>query len=111
MLQAVVTAPGETIFEEVPTPEPEDDEVLVQMMRIGVCGSDIHEYHGKHPFTSYPVVQGHEVSGRVAKIGKNVKGFEAGDKVTIQPQVVCGQCLQCRTGKYHICDDLKAYDR
>ncbi len=107
MLQAVMTAPGEIIFEEVPTPEPEDDEVLVQMMRIGVCESDIHVYHGKHPFTSYPVVQGHEVSGRVAKIGKNVKGFEADDKVTIQPQVVCGQCLQCRTGKYHICDDLK----
>ncbi len=81
------------------------------MMRIGVCASNIHVYHEKHPFTSNPVVQGHEVSGCAAKIRKNVKGFEAGGKVTIQPQVVCGQCLQCRTGKYHICDDLKAYDR
>lgn len=107
MLQAVMTAPGEIVFEEVPIPEPKDDELLVQMARIGVCGSDIHVYHGKHPFTSYPVIQGHEVSGRVAKIGKDVKGFEEGDKVTIQPQVVCGQCLQCRTGRYHICDDLK----
>ena len=102
-----MTAPGEIIFEEVPIPEPKEDELLVQMARIGVCGSDVHVYHGKHPFTSYPVIQGHEVSGQVAKVGKDVKGFEEGDKVTIQPQVVCGQCLQCRTGRYHICDDLK----
>ena len=45
------------------------------MMRIGVCGSDIHVYHGKHPYTDYPITQGHEVSGKIEKIGSNVKNF------------------------------------
>jgi L-iditol 2-dehydrogenase len=107
MLQAVMTGPGEIEFKEIPTPELANGEVLVQMKRIGVCGSDIHVYHGTHPFTSYPVVQGHEVSGRILKVGKDAKGFKKGDKVTIQPQVVCEKCRQCRTGRSHICDDLK----
>lgn len=45
------------------------NEVLIKVMKIGVCGSDIHVYHGKHPYTSYPVVQGHEVSGEIVKVG------------------------------------------
>ena len=63
MLQQVMTAPGEIEFREVPVPEPEENQVLVKIRKIGVCGSDIHVYHGEHPFTSYPVTQGHEVSG------------------------------------------------
>ena len=63
MLQQVMTKPGEIIFQEVPVPEIRDDQVLVKIMKIGICGSDIHVYHGKHPFTKYPVTQGHEVSG------------------------------------------------
>ena len=63
MLQQVMTNPGEIIFREVPVPEIKDNQVLVKIMNIGICGSDIHVYHGKHPFTKYPVTQGHEVSG------------------------------------------------
>ena len=59
MLQQVMTKPGEIIFREVPVPEVKDDQVLVKIMNIGICGSDIHVYHGKHPFTKYPVTQGH----------------------------------------------------
>ena len=70
MLQQVMTKPGEIIFKEVSVPEVKDDQVLVKIMNIGICGSDIHVYHGKHPFTSYPVTQGHEVSGEVVKIWK-----------------------------------------
>ena len=62
MLQQVMTKPGEIIFQEVPVPEIGDSQVLVKIMKIGICGSDIHVYHGKHPFTKYPVTQGHEVS-------------------------------------------------
>ncbi len=65
MLQQVMTNPGEIIFREVPVPEVKENQVLVKIMNIGVCGSDIHVYHGKHPFTKYPVTQGHEVSGEV----------------------------------------------
>ena len=60
MLQQVITNPGEIIFREVPVPEVKENQVLVKIMNIGVCGSDIHVYHGKHQFTKYPVTQGHE---------------------------------------------------
>jgi L-iditol 2-dehydrogenase len=80
---------------------------LIKIMSIGVCGSDIHVYHGKHPYTTYPVVQGHEVSGEIAGLGNRVTQFSIGDKVTIQPQVTCGKCYPCTHGKYHICDELK----
>lgn len=67
MLQQVMTEPGKIIFREIPVPEIGDGQVLVKIMDIGVCGSDIHVYHGKHPFTKYPVTQGHEVSGEIVK--------------------------------------------
>lgn len=107
MLQEVMTAPGKIEFREIPVPEPKDGEALVKIMEIGVCGSDIHVYHGKHPFTKYPVTQGHEVAGQIVKLGKNVKGYKVGENVTIQPQVVCGQCYPCRHGKYNLCENLK----
>ncbi len=107
MLQQVMTKPGEIIFHEVPVPEPESGQVLVKIMNIGICGSDIHVYHGEHPFTSYPVTQGHEVSGEIAKVGQGVTGFILGQKVTIEPQVYCGQCHPCRHGKYNLCEKLK----
>ena len=107
MLQQVMTAPGEIAFREVPVPEPGAGEVLIKIMNIGVCGSDIHVYHGTHPFTSYPVTQGHEVSGLVERLGEGVTGLVPGQKVTIQPQVVCGECWPCRHGKYNLCEKLK----
>lgn len=107
MLRQVMTEPGKIEFREVPIPEPAAGEVLVKIMEIGVCGSDIHVYHGEHPFTSYPVTQGHEVSGLVEKLGPGVSGLAVGQKVTIQPQVVCGECWPCRHGKYNLCESLK----
>lgn len=107
MLQQIMTAPGVIEFQEVPTPEHTDNQVLVKIQKIGICGSDIHVYHGEHPFTSYPVTQGHEVSAEIVELGANVTGFVKGQKVTIQPQVVCGQCYPCRHGKYNLCEELK----
>jgi len=107
MKQAVMTSPGIIEFRDVPAPEPDQGQVLLRIKRIGVCGSDIHVYHGKHALTSYPVVQGHEVSGVVEKLGRGVKGLKVGDPVTFQPQVTCGTCYSCTHGAYHICDNLK----
>lgn len=107
MLQQVMTAPGEIIFRDIDKPEPKPGEVQVKIMRIGVCGSDIHVYHGKHPFTTYPVTQGHETSGKVTALGQGVTAFRIGQKVTIEPQVVCGACYPCRHGKYNLCERLK----
>src|SRR5690606_35353495 len=90
MVQAVMTKPGEIEYVETPVPRPGDHELLIKIMKIGICGSDIHVYHGRHPYTSYPVVQGHEVSGVVVDMGKEVAksgNWKTGDKVTFQPQV------------------------
>ncbi len=102
-----MTAPHEIVFNEVPIPEVGEGQVKIKMMKIGVCGSDIHVYHGTHPFTSYPVTQGHEVSGEVEEIGTGVTKVKVGDKVTVEPQVVCGKCYNCTHGKYNLCEELK----
>lgn len=107
MKQAVMTSPGVIEYRDVPVPPVGDDQIKVKMKRIGVCGSDIHVNHGKHPYTSYPVVQGHEVSALVVETGKNVTNVKVGDKVTIQPQVVCGECYPCTHGMYNDCEVLK----
>jgi len=107
MLQSVMTEPGKIAFRQIEKPEINDDEILMQTKRIGVCGSDIHVFHGMHPYTSYPVVQGHEVSGIVAAVGENLEGFSVGDKITFTPQVTCGECYPCKNGMYHICETLK----
>jgi L-iditol 2-dehydrogenase len=74
MKQAVMTNPGKIEFRDIQKPAPAEDEVLIKIERIGVCGSDIHVFHGLHPYTSYPVVQGHELGGVVAEPGKDVEG-------------------------------------
>ncbi len=107
MLQAVMVKPGKIEFKNVDKPAPGVKDVLIRIKNIGVCGSDIHVYHGTHPYTGYPVVQGHEVSGEVAEVGKEVRAFVPGDKATFMPQVTCGVCYPCRHGMYHICDSLK----
>jgi L-iditol 2-dehydrogenase len=102
-----MTEPGKIEFRNIEKPEYGADEILMQTKRIGVCGSDIHVFHGLHPYTSYPVVQGHEVSGIVAAVGENVEGFSVGDKITFTPQVTCGECYPCKHGMYNICETLK----
>ncbi len=107
MKQQVMTAPGTIEFLDVPKPQPKSNEVLIKIKRIGICGSDVHVYHGKHAFTKYPVTQGHEVSGQIVALGDSSTKFEVGQKVTIEPQVVCGKCYPCRHGKYNLCEELK----
>ncbi|WP_305074833.1 zinc-dependent alcohol dehydrogenase [Propionivibrio sp.] len=109
MLQVKMTEAFKMSFLDTPVPEVGDDEVLIQMKRVGVCGSDIQIYHGKHKYMTFPVVQGHEGAGVVTKVGSKVSGFKEGDKVTIQPQVYCGTCAPCRSGHYNVCKNLKVY--
>ena len=107
MIQQLMTAPKEITFREVDIPEPGPDQVLVKIKRIGVCGSDIHVFHGMHPYTKYPVTQGHEVSGKIVKLGQYVSNLQVGQRVTIEPQVFCGRCHPCLHGKYNLCENLK----
>jgi L-iditol 2-dehydrogenase len=101
-----MTAPGTIQLTEVPVPQPGPGDVVLRIHRIGVCGSDVHVNHGTHPFTSYPVVQGHEFAGIIHQVGTNVSGLFPGQKATATPQVTCGECRSCRRGDYHICERL-----
>ena len=107
MRQAVMVAPGKIEFRDVLAPKPGKGEVLLRILRIGVCGSDVHVNHGKHPFTSYPVVQGHEFSAVIEALGEGVTGILPGTMVTATPQQICGRCRPCRRGQYNVCEDLK----
>jgi len=107
MRQAVMTEPGKIEFGDVAEPKVGKGQILLRVKQIGVCGSDVHVNHGKHPFTSYPVVQGHEFSGQVEAVGEGVTKVKVGDKATARPQLVCGKCQPCRRGDYNICDVLR----
>jgi 2-desacetyl-2-hydroxyethyl bacteriochlorophyllide A dehydrogenase len=101
-----MTEPGKIEFRDVDAPSPGPGEVLLGIRRIGICGSDLHVYHGTHPYTGYPVVQGHEFSATIEAVGEGVQGLSKGQKVTAMPQHVCGRCGPCRRGDYHICESL-----
>lgn len=109
MLQVIMRNAYTPETSESPIPVPGDHQVLIKMIRLGICGSDVQVYHGKHKYMTYPIVQGHEGSGVVVKTGKYVKEFGPGDHVTVRPQVFCGQCRPCRLNHENVCLDLKVY--
>ncbi len=100
----------EVIIKEVPVPVIRDNDVLIKVAAVGVCGSDVHYYeHGKigHYVVEKPIVLGHECAGSVVALGKNVHHLQIGDRVTIEPGVSCGQCYYCKQGRYNLCPDIK----
>ena len=103
-----MTQPGEIQFRDVIQPNDlASNEVLLKIQRIGVCGSDIHVFHGEHPATPYPVVQGHEYSATIEAIGRAVTKAKPGQKATARPQLICGECGPCKKGQYNACQYLK----
>lgn len=110
MRQAVLVSPKIIEFREVEAPKAEDlqaHQVLINVKRIGICGSEIHSYHGEHPATFYPVVQGHEFSAVVVAVGSEVTVCKPGDHITARPQLVCGECAPCKRGQYNVCEHLR----
>jgi 2-desacetyl-2-hydroxyethyl bacteriochlorophyllide A dehydrogenase len=84
-------------------PHPRENEVLLEVRAVGICGTDIHILKGTHPNTSPPLVLGHEISGEIVEIGKNVGRIRNGDRVTVDAVVGCGQCNFCRRGRRQFC--------
>jgi len=108
MRQAIMTKPGIIEFNDVAAPRKlAPNEVLLKIQKIGVCGSDIHVFHGEHPATPYPVVQGHEYSAIIEAVGEAVTKAKPGQKATARPQLVCGSCGPCIKGQYNACQKLK----
>lgn len=99
--------PREIVLEEVERPKPKPGRVLIKVKYCGICGSDIHAYHGAHPFIKPPIVLGHEFSGTIEELGEDVKGLEIGQRVVVEPLLVCGRCLNCRLGHYNRCVTMK----
>ena len=107
MRQANLVVPEQFVVEEVAIPEPGKAEVRIAVISCAICGSDIHAFHGEHPFMPAPLVMGHEFSGVVDALGPGVTGLEVGARAIVEPGLVCGECEQCLGGRYNICENLK----
>lgn len=91
---------------ETPSENPKDNEVLLEVIYAGICGSDLHAYLGEHPFVKPGIVLGHEFVGRVIEKGKYVENVEVNDFVVVEPSLTCGICYNCTHGRYNICKNL-----
>jgi 2-desacetyl-2-hydroxyethyl bacteriochlorophyllide A dehydrogenase len=106
MRQVVLEGPQSIVLRDAPMPVPGAGDALVRSERMGICGSDLHAYHNKHPFIRLPVVPGHEVVGMVEALGERAAGVSVGDRVVLEPNIICGECLHCRSGRYNLCENL-----
>lgn len=100
---------GSAVFrDDMPEPQLEKaTDVKIRIRCCGICGSEVHAYHGKHPFRIPPIVSGHEVAGDVVAVGAAVKDFKPGDRVVVEPHYGCGECWYCKHGLYNVCTNKK----
>jgi 2-desacetyl-2-hydroxyethyl bacteriochlorophyllide A dehydrogenase len=108
-MRRVVVSPDSIDVVESSTPHPMSGEVLVHSVVSGVCGSDTHAAHGRHPFIDLPYHPGHEVVGVVAALGPGVDTVEVGQRVTVEPDLPCWDCKQCRRGMENLCENLRFF--
>jgi L-iditol 2-dehydrogenase len=100
---------NELTLKDIPTPEIEDNDVLIRVKACSICGSDVHGYDGSSGRRIPSIVMGHEASGIIEKTGCKVKGFEKGDDVVFNSTLFCGECYYCRRGKQNMCLNGKVY--
>lgn len=94
---------------DIPMPEPKPDELLLKTAYVGICGSDVHFFktgERKGKAFDLPFILGHECAGTVAAVGSENKKFKVGDQVCFEPQITCGTCFYCRSGRYNMCPDV-----
>jgi 2-desacetyl-2-hydroxyethyl bacteriochlorophyllide A dehydrogenase len=104
MKAVIIHKPGSVVVEERDLPNPATDEVLIRILYVGFCGSDLSTYLGKNPMVQYPRVPGHEISGIVEKKGSGVpEDLSVGDLLTVVPYTSCGECASCRKGRFNAC--------
>jgi len=95
------------VLEEFSPEEPKEGQVRLRVKFCGICGSDLHAYFNKHPFIKLPGVPGHECSAVIEKLGPGVVNLKDEQRVTLIPQLACGECYNCRNGRYNICERLR----
>lgn len=101
-----VTEPMKAVVETREVSAPKKNQVLIKMKSSAICGSDLHIFKGKHPSAPLPMTIGHEFSGDVVEIGEDVTSVKVGDRVTVEPCIVCGTCDACRHGDYGYCENI-----
>jgi L-iditol 2-dehydrogenase len=108
---AMVFAPGRVEYVDREVAEPGPGQVLIRTRAVSICGSDVHTFHGKHPFAPLPAALGHELAGEVAGLGPETGRFKIGDRVVLEPVIICGACEFCLRGDYHLCRDISFHHR
>jgi L-iditol 2-dehydrogenase len=104
MKALVLSAYKQLEIEEVPVPQPAEDELLIRIKACGICGSDVHGYDGSTGRRIPPIVMGHEAAGVVESVGSRVTEFHPGERVTFDSTVYCGKCFYCERGQINLCD-------
>ena len=107
MQAARLIGPGTMRIEQVNGPEVGPGDVLVRVEAAGICGSDRHMFRGEYP-TALPVTLGHEFCGVVEAVGAEARRVKVGDRVTADPNIACGHCPACRSGRVNLCHNLQA---
>jgi len=107
MKALVFQGPGNIVFKEVPTPSCPADGILLKVKACGLCGSDLRTYHSGHRNVVPPWILGHEITGVVQEVGKEVQGYKVGDNLAVAPAVYCGKCHFCLRGEYDLCLNIK----
>jgi 2-desacetyl-2-hydroxyethyl bacteriochlorophyllide A dehydrogenase len=105
-MRRVVIYPGQIAVETADVPAPGPDEALIRTLVAGVCGSDLHAAHGRHPFVGLPYRPGHEVVGVVETVGSAAAGAIPGQRVTVVPYLPCSNCKMCTSGRENLCENL-----
>lgn len=104
---------GAAFCRDIPIPRIREDQILMKVHATAICGTDLHLYNwGEYAETrmkNLPMVFGHETAGEIVEIGKNVTGWNVGDRISVETHIPCGHCLQCSIGNPHICDNMKLF--
>jgi threonine dehydrogenase-like Zn-dependent dehydrogenase len=106
MLAGRILAPHQLDVAEVPVPVPGVGEVLIEVARAGICGTDLHILDGDYALARFPMVPGHEFSGTIVAVGPGVRRRQVGERVTADPNLPCGLCPECQRGAVNQCHDL-----
>jgi 2-desacetyl-2-hydroxyethyl bacteriochlorophyllide A dehydrogenase len=108
---AMIFEPGRVEYRDETIAEPGPTQILIRTRAVSICGSDAHTFHGKHPFAPLPAAPGHELAGEVVELGSGVERIQVGDRVCLEPVIVCRGCEFCERGDYHLCRNISFHHR
>ena len=107
MKYIICEEPNKFVLKEKETPNRTENEALIKIHRVGICGTDLHAYSGNQAFFVYPRILGHELAGEVLEIDGNSQNLKVGDNIIVMPYVNCGKCLACKKGKTNCCTNIR----